>query len=357
MGRFFVLTVLMVLSLDFGKDVLAEEKGGEVGNPIKGSFEEYFQALNSDPRFDDLKKAAAGDQSMAKKQVGRFVSEYCEQTKKCHPLSDSEFKGEVAVAFAKIHLKTIEQSNKKYAEALIEFNKQLSECQEKTATLFSQDFKESCSEEIICEGKKAEGLKELFKEYKGFEKSKVGVVHRELSEEEKMVGGEDISFMLNKPVGEERMFDMNIDAVYPKFSMAPILQHRDLNTREKKMFTTKTEAINYKETKFDKNYIPNGIMALRALKCSDEKTMKGDNVKIDDYGCRIYIGNTEVDQDSKERKTCLVPEETGFIASFKNLFKKKEDSVEVNDNARGKVKAVEIETSGSEQKVIRSSER
>ncbi|MEA9358277.1 hypothetical protein SHI21_18725 [Bacteriovorax sp. PP10] len=357
MGRFFVLTVLMVLSLGFGKDVLAEEKGGEVGNPIRGSFEEYFQALNSDPQFDRLKKAAAGDKSMAGEEVGRFVTEYCMQTKKCYTYPDPEgFKSEVAVAFAKIHLKTIEESNKKYAEALIEFNKQLSECQEKTATLFSQDFKESCSEEIVCKGKKAERLKELFKEYKGFEKSRVGVVHRELSEEEKMVGGEDISFMLNKPVREEKIFDMNIDSVYPKFSMAPVLGHRDLNTREKKMFSTKTEAINYKEVKFDKNYIPNGIMALRALKCADEKTVKGDQVKIDDFGCRIYIGNTEVDNDSKDRKSCLVPEEKGLFASFKNLFKKK-DSVEVDDSGRSKVKAAEIETSGAQQKASKGSER
>lgn len=335
-------------------------QGGEVGNPIRGSIEEYTQALNSDPRFDRIKKAAAGDKEMAYEEVERFISEYCEKTEKCSPYGKSEFKDEVAIAFAKIHLKTIEESNRKYAEALMELNKQLSECQEKTADLFTQEFSESCSEEIVCEGKKAEALKEIFKEYEGFEKSKIGLVRRELSAEEKLVGGVDISFMLNKPLNEKKHMNKNLDAAYPKFSMTPVLSTRNFNSNDKKMFSTKVEATNFKEIKFYNNDIPKGIMALRALKCTDEKVMKGDKVKVDESSCHIFIGNTDVTQDSKEKKSCLVApkkEETGLFASFVNLFKSKKDSVEVNDSVRGNVKAVETEISGPKQKASKSSER
>ena len=152
MKKIFVLIAFLIgTNWAFNTNAIAEEKGGEVGNPFKGSVEKYSLVLNSDPRFDKLKKAAAGDQSIAREEMRNFVSEYCNQTHKCVSWnnSDLEFKSEIAVKFAKIHLKAVEQANIKYAESLVKLNNLLKECQEKSTELFSQEFKESCSEEFV----------------------------------------------------------------------------------------------------------------------------------------------------------------------------------------------------------------
>lgn len=318
------------------------------------------ELLNSYPRSERIKKAAAGDREAASTEVRRFVDEYCWQTKKCHWISENEeeLRGEVGVKFAKIYLKTIENANRRYAEALIELNKKISECQEEPSALFSNEPKESCSEEIICKGKKAEELRDLFSEFNSFE-DKIGATQRELSEEEKMILGEDVSFLTKIPDEKKIKYGYTLDSAKPIFSMAPMLQTRNLNQNEKKMFSTKMESRVLKSVSFDDNDIPDGIMTLRALRCEDEKITKGESVKKDEFSCSLLVGNkSATDEKLMEMKRCLAkPEKDGFFASFKNMFSKKKESVEVNESERNKVKESSIQAPESQQMNSQTSER
>jgi hypothetical protein len=339
MKKLFFVAIILLPTLTYAQDV-----------------EKVHQLLNDHPRFDRLKEAATGNTIAAQEEVGRFITEYCELTKKCSwlPKADLALKGNIGVQLAKIRLKTIEQANRKYAEALVEFNKQLSACQEQPSVLFSQEFKEGCSEEIVCTGKKAEELRDLLKDFHAFEK-RIGVTHRELSEEEKMVFGADISPMLNKPVGEDLLFDKTIDAAYPIFSMAPKLENIHSYRREKKLFTTKLEKSDFKVVRFDDNFIADGIMTLRALNCEDETIIEGDKVKKDEFACRLYVGNQKVDIDSqKDMKSCLKKD---HFLSFKNLFKKKSNSKNINDSERDYLKEVSTKKSEPEMKAGKVTEQ
>lgn len=349
---------LMTLNAGLVESSLA---GGEVGNPFKGSVEEFSLALNSDPRFDRLKKAAAGDQSIAREVMRGYISEYCGGTHKCVGWNntDLELKSEVAVKFAKIQLKAFEVANKKYAETLVKLNGLLNECQEKPTGLFTQEFKESCYEEIVCKGSKAKELNNMFEDINDFNYGRVGLNGVQLSEEEKIISGKDISFMLNKHQENKNVFINSLNAVYPQFSIVPYLG-RSISKKDKSnLFSSKSDSTITERIYFDKSDIPEGVMTLRALECVSQKSAEYDKDKFD---CHVFVGNTDVSINAlnlkkKERKNCLVPEKNDFFASFKNFFNKEKDSVEINDSDRGKVKAVETETSGVQQKSTKNSER
>lgn len=339
MKIFFIITALSLLpTISFAQDV-----------------DKIHQLLNADSQFDRLKKAASGDKEKAVEEVSGLVRVFCDKTKSCGKAPSRE---EVAVELAKRKLKTIELANRKYAEALVDFNKIITSCNQEASAMFSKEYAESCSDAFVCKGEKAVKLWEFFKDFMAFEKQ-IETTHRELSSEEKMVLGVDISPMLKMPIGPRSMSDKNIDAAHPKFAMAQILHIGNSNLIEKKLFTTEPRKEEIRSVRFDDNYIPKGIMTLRALNCESEKISKGGKVKEYDLACNLYVGNTKVDVFAQEKmKSCTKKDSKDSkdsFFSFKNLFKKKSDSKNVNDTERSEIK--NVETKEPEKKSIQASEQ
>lgn len=323
--------------------------------------ERIQQLLTADPRFDSVRLAATGKDRFASRMImSPYIPALCKKVD-CYTNTDGEFTGDAAIELAKLRLKNIDESNKRYAQALVDLQKVLENCSKEVSEVHALKNPESCLQEISCNGKDAEKIMELFDEHNEFEQQ-VPRVHRELLPEEKIIAGVDITPALKEPFQNHDVPSYHMDYEPTRFNIGRALYSSLSNSANKSLLPKKVQRDTKTAIAFYEGSIPDGIMTLRGLSCVKEVVMKEDEVKKSEASCQIFIGNKKADVKNKDVKSCLkkekveVEEELGFFAK---LFKRKQDKVHVNDSERSNIKdAASIkEQSQSEIKNSKASER
>jgi hypothetical protein len=311
-----------------------------MGAQAYDQVEEIYQKLITQPRFDDLRKAAEGDENLAAKTMHQNVRDFCKLpgNDKCSKdisylfkiPADDEFGKKVALKMAKSAWETQVAGLREYAKRLASFNEVAESCMDGTSQLFSKQYQDVCQQKVVCKGAQAEKLMKLFEGAKSIEDEWKLWTPRELSSEETSIEGVDISPLLKKP---NSYVDVRLDSAHVPYHMFNGGSTGSSTTKNEELEDKLIKAVDKVLKKIEKN--PHGLSKLAADSDGFEVEEIIEFVRLKRSGIDLVEGAKQADllqrlADESESSEAIPEEEIKKFAS----------EVEIAD---GQLKEIDLE--------------